>query len=941
MLCTVNYNAASGSDTAASGSNAPVTALTDANTGATVTTAGSTSVTFSSTIDLTGVNNDGSDVIWINTTAGTRHLFRIVTFTGGVATCTGLVLAETASTSQSGLSWAIGGKRQTLKNDATQPDVVDWTDGWCAQFDPGTYLVGSWTLSGGSDEVGPILIKSTDGLTATPAIWDADGTVDMPELSAGLFRIEGMEFRGAAWRGGLEALQYASTSFYGNRFRSGGNNSTCLTINGSNYNPTVIENNEFVVGGSSGERGLVSGASRAAVYIRGNYFHGTNVLADIGGATTDSSMCVVEENLFVGNGTAAGVTWTGSNNMSLVVNSNIFYNCSTGAYIEKPSTGSVNGMRSVRNNIFEGCTTGVWTDADILATRAWAVDHNAFYNNTTDRTNVRVGDNDVSLTASPFVNAASDDFRLNALSGGGLECRGVVPRGPQFLASFTEDIGPFSTPISLLAANEVRPDALVGHWSASLDDDGAGTTTATDLSGNGNNGTYVNTPVEVADAEYNGLRRWDFEAYGTTANDRIVIPSNAMFDAGNGTTDSAISVGGWFKANLSNAIDNNVGFVGRHISSHDNGCWGLYWVSTLGALVLKVVDNSTNGYLNLVSNNLISSNSIPVNGWFHVMFTYDGSGSHEGLKLYLNGKEITSYYLRETVGTYVASESISVDVIIGDRNPGTSKINTSADDVRIYNVALSADEVQALAASRVGREAPRTTTVPSIQSQTDGIASYSVTDTFDVPFPTGIQSGDLLLVVTGRDDPSDSSILSNNAGLHLLVGTAEGEDFHIFAKICNGTESGNITFTMSAVDSEQVNYCAMRISNPGVYGAHGFIHAYQIRDGSRTNPPVKGYRGRVENCLWIALLMGRANIGTVTSGPTGWAQVYEAVGSYSYGALSIYQKTEAAHEQTGDSWTVTADASDWQTVVIAVAAQDNEVTIGGGSGGTHAFGFIG
>jgi hypothetical protein len=689
MLCTVNYNAASGSDTAASGSNAPVTALTDANTGATVTTAGSTSVTFSSTIDLTGVNNDGSDVIWINTTAGTRHLFRIVTFTGGVATCTGLVLAETASTSQSGLSWAIGGKRQTLKNDATQPDAVDWTDGWCAQFDPGTYLVSSWRLSGGSDEVGPILIKSTDGLTATPAIWDADGTVDMPELGAGLFRIEGMEFRGAAWRGGLEALASSSTSFYGNRFRSGGSNSTCLTINGSNYNPTVIENNEFVVGGSSGERGLVSGASRAAVYIRGNYFHGTNVLASIGGATTDSSMCVVEENLFVGNGTAAGVTWTGSNNMSLVVNSNIFYNCSTGAYIEKPSTGSVNGMRSVRNNIFEGCTTGVWTDADILATRAWAVDHNAFYNNTTDRTNVRVGDNDVSLTASPFVNAASDDFRLNALSGGGLECRGVVPRGPQFLASFTEDIGPFSTPISLLAANEVRPTALVGHWSASLDDDGAGTTTATDLSGNGHNGTKNGGLTEVSDPSFNGVRAWDMD--GT--DDYISIPDDDAFSFGNGTTDSPFSISTWVYVHTFDPVITPL--VSKN-SDFNRGEW-YFSISNTQALQLTLIDDSLLGRCWRVG----SGKTLSTNEWIHVVVTYDGSGSSTGIKFYVNGEEVSS--LDNSNGSYVAMENLSDAVQIGRRDTGY-ELDGKVDDTRIYNAVLSVDEVQALAASRVGRE---------------------------------------------------------------------------------------------------------------------------------------------------------------------------------------------------------------------------------------------
>jgi hypothetical protein len=626
--------------------------------------------------------------------------------------------------------------------------------------------------------------------------------------------------------------------------------------------------------------------------------------------------------------TLLGTQFSQNDNIAIIRNS--FYGMDNGIDFNPTATDSGRqGFLTFHGNVMDVQSYGIRNQGAATYAGGLSILGNAIKAGVAATSVGDIVDDTIILTESPFTDPNNYDLTLNRVAGGGLECiRGYIGAEARSTFNIPVDFNIGSAPEFniIKAANEVRPTALVGHWSASLDDDGAGTATATDLTGNGHNGTKNGGLTEVSDPSFNGVRAWDMDGTG----DYITVADDDAFTFVSGGVDQPFTISTWVRFN---AINSGVveGVVTKGDAA-DTGEWQITKFNT--DLYWRTTDQSGGVYFGIGV-----FNAIIIGKWTHFACTYDGrTGNADAYKIYLDGVEVPADATSSN-GTPSAMQNTTHPVLIGRRGTST-ELDGRVDDTRIYNAVLSVDEIQALAASRVGREAPRTTTVPAIQSQTNGVTPYT-TDTFNIPFPTGIQSGDLLLVVTGRDDAGTTSILSNNAGLDLLVGVAEGEDFHIHAKICDGTESGNITFTMSGTDAEEVNYCAMRISNPGVYGAHGFIHSYQIRDGSRLNPPVKGYRGRVENCLWIALLMGRANIGTVTSGPAGWTLVYEAFGSYSYGGLSIYQKTEAAHEQTGDSWTVTASANDWQTVVIAVAAQDNEVTIGGGSAGTPAFAHIG
>ena len=112
-LPTLTYNASSGSDTLASGAG-PSTAVTGTNGDV---TSGGTTLTLNTTKDFTGAANDGSDVLWYEGATTDRHLFRISSFTGGVATCTAIVIqGSTFSATRTAKNWAVGGKRKTFEN---------------------------------------------------------------------------------------------------------------------------------------------------------------------------------------------------------------------------------------------------------------------------------------------------------------------------------------------------------------------------------------------------------------------------------------------------------------------------------------------------------------------------------------------------------------------------------------------------------------------------------------------------------------------------------------------------------------------------------------------------------------------------------------------------------------------------------------------------------
>jgi hypothetical protein len=136
------------------------------------------------------------------------------------------------------------------------------------------------------------------------------------------------------------------------------------------------------------------------------------------------------ENIIAGN-TGDGLNITnggGTVSGNLIIRGNIIYNNGgDGIELSGTSLRMLNVLECKRNIITENGGYGIngssLTDAMIDFYGA-ILDWNAFYINTSDEVNgITNGDNDITLSADPFVDSANGDFNINNTAGGGADLR--------------------------------------------------------------------------------------------------------------------------------------------------------------------------------------------------------------------------------------------------------------------------------------------------------------------------------------------------------------------------------------------------------------------------------------------------------------------------------------------------------------------------------------
>jgi hypothetical protein len=115
--------------------------------------------------------------------------------------------------------------------------------------------------------------------------------------------------------------------------------------------------------------------------------------------------------------------------MTHAIDSNIFYdNSGDGIEFNQAASSGQFGGCSILRNLFisNGGYGRNLTNLTATAQQLWGLraDWNAYYSNTSGTHNGgSLGDNEVTLSADPFENAASDDFTLNDTAGGGAALR--------------------------------------------------------------------------------------------------------------------------------------------------------------------------------------------------------------------------------------------------------------------------------------------------------------------------------------------------------------------------------------------------------------------------------------------------------------------------------------------------------------------------------------
>jgi hypothetical protein len=186
-----------------------------------------------------------------------------------------------------------------------------------------------------------------------------------------------------------------------------------------------------------------------------------------------------------------------------------------------------------------------------------------------------------------------------------------------------------------------------------------------------------------------GANTKSFEPDGT--DDLLTVSnSSGVFTFGDGTNDSPFSMSTWVRTASSPTSGDGTRFI-TQANPSGTGISILFAVNNgNGKFELQVRDSSGNWIG-------IDSTVASGNTWYHVGCTYDGSKSHTGIKLYLNGSLETSTS-NISSGSYSAYNNGGYQLVIGGLlyNSTINRYNPSGtlqDDVAIFNAVLSASEM--------------------------------------------------------------------------------------------------------------------------------------------------------------------------------------------------------------------------------------------------------
>ena len=220
---------------------------------------------------------------------------------------------------------------------------------------------------------------------------------------------------------------------------------------------------------------------------------------------------------------------------------------------------------------------------------------------------------------------------------------------------------------------------LVGRWTLDQSDAKTGSTTA-DVTPYANDGTrYGETALgSIYTTDHRGLSN-NAMLFTVANTDYIDIGYDADLDFER--TDS-FSVSVWAKT----ADNSNTRLIiGNSAFSLASG-WN----------ITNIDNNQIRfGLVNTDSNRILADITPPASyysgEWTHIVFTYNGTSDISGVTGYVNGQSISA----DTVANNLSASTLTANsVYIGKPYHTSNYFNGSISDIRIYNRALSAEEVK-------------------------------------------------------------------------------------------------------------------------------------------------------------------------------------------------------------------------------------------------------
>ncbi len=247
-------------------------------------------------------------------------------------------------------------------------------------------------------------------------------------------------------------------------------------------------------------------------------------------------------------------------------------------------------------------------------------------------------------------------------------CRKMI-----YLVSFVLVLG--------LVLTSIAKADLAGWWKL---DEGSGTT-ASDASGNGNNGTLNGDPQWVAGKLGGAL---EFDGYSDGANHTtdpgtinwVSVDPFDVFGPG-------ITLAAWIRPEGFDISDARIVTKQKTWSSSD--IWWMLSTYTDGTALRMRLKTDDGGPDNGTTTMWSDAGYLEAGVWSHVAATYDGSE----MRLYHNGVEIMSTNKTGTIQTDPTAAVAIGNGPLGDPGGLRATFHGLIDDLRIYNSALSEQEL--------------------------------------------------------------------------------------------------------------------------------------------------------------------------------------------------------------------------------------------------------
>jgi hypothetical protein len=320
--------------------------------------------------------------------------------------------------------------------------------------------------------------------------------------------------------------------------------------------------------------------------------------------------------------------------------------------------------------------------------------------------------------------------------------------------------------ILVFVGGDVLSATNILHWAL---DEGTGTNVS-DSSGSGRNGVFSGSPAWLTNGAIGGALQF----FGTNDCVRQSAGSNTL----NGL--KAFTIALWIKPPATNA---DRGFLTAD-DTDTNTTLGLatelYASCGNETNVVEATFATTAGVVHRAS----ASNALKPGQWQHLALTWTNG---EAPKLYFNGQ------LDRPADGFVAASGVLTNCpqfIIGKGAPGTpASWNGALDDVRVFDVALTADEILALADGPVTNHAPivNAGTNLTVQVFEPVTLAGSVTDD-GLPNPPGMVTTDWTYLGTNDisiPDPASltNTIIFSEPGDYVFQLTAFDGQLYSFAQV--------------------------------------------------------------------------------------------------------------------------------------------------------------